>query len=385
MADVQINKPLYKKEGKDAFTQPIPRPPRASLIGRGAALFLDIMLLHLVFGAITRFVPDIPLALGPLAPWAGLLLGYLYFGFGFSHLTLGRTLGKLITRVQVADISGPDLPTGRAFLRAAILLWPLPVQLVLRLIAEGFAGTDPTSIYTSIEVFGTMLIIGWVLGNWGFAAFDPFGRTVYDRAAGSVVINAELEAEPVGTYLAEVRVASRMPPQKRSITSLGLGLTICLAFAAASSISVMRELRDLAPTDRERVQAMVVPDYGRAWPAPPLNEANTTETIPVSYHFRKRGRIDVPALKTDPATTATLERMIATTTGPDFIDKVRDYINMSNMDRMKRGDAPTSPPKRIEFELSFVEYADLFFAREAHPVYTLSRSIDLPTSFTETE
>lgn len=385
MADVQLNKPLYKEEGKESFTPPIPRQPRASLVGRGAALFLDIMLLHLLFGGIVRFVPDIPLALGPLAPWMGLLLGYLYFGFGFSHITLGRTLGKLITRVQVADIAGPDLPVGRAFLRAALLLWPLPVQLLLRMIAEHYAGTDPTSIYTSVEVFGTMLIVGWMLGNLGFAAFDPFGRAVYDRAAGSVVINAELKAEPVGAYLADVRGASQAPPLRRSITALGMALTICLAFAAASSISLMRQLRDLTPTARERVHALVVPEFGRAWPAPPLNEASTTETIPVSFHFRKRGVMDVAALKADPATTATLERLIANTTGPDFMDEIRDYINSANMDRLKRGEGMTSPPRSIQFELSFVEYADMFFAREAHPVYTLSRSIDLPTSVTETQ
>ncbi len=383
MADVQLNKPLYKEEGIDTFVQPIPRPPRASLLGRGAAVFLDIMFLHLVFAGVVRFIPDVPLALGPLAPWVGLLLGFLYFGIGFSHLTLGRTLGKLITRVQVAEIAGPDLPLGRAFLRAGLFLWPLPVQLLLRNIAEHYAGTNPTSIYTSIEVFGTMLIFGWVLGNLGFAAFDPYGRTVYDRAADSVVINAELEAEPVAAYLADVRTASLEPPLRRSITTLGLALTVCMAFAAASSISIMRQLRDLTPVARERVQALVVPQFGRAWPAPPLSEAVTTETIPVSFHFRKRGHVDAEALKADVATTGTFERLIANTTGPDFMEEIQDYINSSNMDRMKRGEAPTSAPERIQFELSFVEYADLFFAKEAHPVYTLSREIDLPTSITE--
>lgn len=380
MADLQLNKPLYK-DSDDDFKQPTPRQPKASLIGRGAALFLDIMLLRLLFSVVVRFAPDAALALGPLAPWAGLLVGWIYFGVGFSHVTLGRTLGKLITRVQVADIAGPDLPVGRAFLRATLLLWPLAAHLALRTVAEHFANTDPVSIYTTVEVFGWMLILGWVLGNLGFAAFDPFGRALYDRAANSVVINAELEPEPTAAYLSQVRTAAQAPPLRRSVSTLGFALAICLAFAAASSMEVMRQLRDLTPEERLRAQAMVQPPYGRAWPVPPRDDSPTTGVLPVTFHFRKRGYLDVEQVRTDANSTATLDRMItAVTKGPGFAEEVQQYLQSAAFDQARRAEKPTSAPEAIRFTMGYAQYADFFFASEAHPVYSLSRDVDIPTT-----
>lgn len=384
MADLQLNKPLYKSEDDSNFKQPIPRPPKANILGRAAAVFLDVMLLHLVFGAIVRFVPAIPLALGEFAPWVGLLLGFGYFAVGFSDITLGRTLGKLITRVQVADISGPDLPLDRAALRAALLLWPLPVHLLITRFAEHYVNTNPTSILTTIGIFGTMLIIGWVVGNLAFASFDPHGRTVYDRLASSVVINAELEPEPVAAYLADVREANQRPPLRRSVTALGIALTASLAFATAVSMSIMTQLRDLTPDQRARAESMLLPEYGRALPAPPLNDPGTTATVPVTFHFRSRAPIDVAELKVDSTSTITLEQLIAnTTTSPDFIKHMQEYVSSANVERGKRGELPMEVPTNIQFEVSFVEYADMFWAKEAHPVYTLTKVVDMPASVTE--
>lgn len=383
MADIQLNKPLYKSGDDSSFKQPIPRPPKANIIGRAAAIFLDVMLLHLLFGMIVRFAPAIPLSLGEFAPWVGILLGFAYFTIGFSDITLGRTMGKLITRVQVADIAGPDLPLNRAALRAALLLWPLPVQIVISRIAEYHAANDPTSIYTTIEVFGIMLIIGWILGNLVFASLDPHGRTVYDRLAGSVVINAELEQEPMAAYMAEVRTANQQPPQRRSILGLGFALTGCLAIATVIAMNLMTQLRDLTPEQRSRAEDMVLPGYGRAMPAPPVNNPETTATVPVSFHFRSRSPIEVSALKADPATSATLDRLVNAVTGPQFIGHIREYISSANLERGKRGELPMDLPSNIQFEVSFVEYADMFWAREPHQVYTLSRKIDIPTTLTQ--
>lgn len=382
MADLQLNKPLYKSDDDADFVPPTPRQPRSHVLGRAAALFLDVMLLHLVFGGIVRFVPQVPLSLGFAAPWLGLALGYCYFGLGFSQLTLGRTLGKLITRVQVCDISGPDLTVGRAFFRAALLLWPLPIHLMLTMVAEKAAAADPTSPLTSVEVFGSMLIVGWVLGNAVFAAFDPYKRTLIDRLAHSIVINAELEAEPTAAYLAEAREADARPPLKASIMALGIALTMCMAFATAQAMAVMRELRDLTADERSRARAMVLPGYGKAMPAPPLNENTTTETVAVAFHFRKRTPLDISTLRSDPVTTATLERMISDTFGPEFYEDMGKYLAATNLERGKRGELPMAPPSKLHFELSFAEYADMFFAKESHPVYTLSRDVDIPSTAT---
>ena len=92
MADLQLNKPLYTSDDPEAdFKQPIPRPPRANMIGRAAAVFLDVMSLHLVFGMIAKYLPEVPLALELCAGWVGSLIGYAYFAVGFSEITLGGT------------------------------------------------------------------------------------------------------------------------------------------------------------------------------------------------------------------------------------------------------------------------------------------------------
>lgn len=384
MAEIKLNKPLYKTDADGDSFKPTPRPPQASVFGRTAALFLDIMLLHLAMGLVTRFIPAIPLTLGPLAPWVGLLLGYAYFGFGFSHITLGRTAGKLITRVQVTDLSGMDISTRQAFVRAGLLLWPLPVHLLLRTISEYYGNRDVTSIFTTLEVFGTMLIAGWALGNLGFALFDPFRRTLYDRLAGTIIINAELEPEPVAEYLREARTAAALPPRKPSITSLGFAMTICLAFAASSAVSAMMVLRDASPDDIEQASAMISPVYGRAWPARPSDDNPTTGVLPATYQFRKRGYRDVEQIKADPEAHEALDRLIAATTGnPRFIDMLKEFLTSDSVDRMRRGEDLTSVPLKLRFELSFTEYADLFFAREAHPVYTLTKDVDMPESVTK--
>lgn len=377
MADeVSLNKPLYKEE--EEF-KPTPRQPKPSIIGRGAALFVDWMLLRLLFATIVRFFPEPVLLLGPLAPWVGLALGWVYFGIGFSHITLGRTLGKLILRVQVADMQGPDLALGRAFLRAAVLLWPLPVLLGLRLAAEHYANVDPTSAFTAIEVFGYMLLLGWLLGSLMFAAFDPYGRGVHDRLASSIVINAELEPAPVAEYLAGARTAGAHPPVKKSITSLGVALALCMAFAAASSLEVMRQLKNLPDDEKSRMQALLVPDYGHAWPVPPQEDAATTSTVPLNFQTRKRGRLNPEQVKAD-VTTTTLNRLIGATLNSTFSEKMQEYLASANMDRMRRGEQPTSAPEHLNFELAVTEYADLFFASEAHPVYSISQKVDMPTT-----
>lgn len=381
MADLKINKPLYKDSDEPEYS-PTPRPPKASIVGRAAALFLDIMVLRLLFSVLVRYMPEPILSLGPLAPWVGLLIGWAYFGVGFSHITLGRTFGKLILRVQVAETAGPDLPVGRAFLRAGVLLWPLPVLLGLRLLAESHANVDPTSVYTTVEVFGWMLILGWVAGNLLFAMFDPFGRSVHDRVADSIVINAELEPAPVQEFLAGARTAGKEPPLRKSAIGLGFALTLALAFAVVSSMEVRKQLGSLSPEELYRARAMVDPEFGRAWPVPPVDDVSSTETLPVTLNFRKRGHLDLDQVRNSD-TTQTLQRVISATLSANFTEELREYLNSANYYRARRGEDPTSVPENLQFDIGYAEYADLFFAAEAHPRYTISRTIEMPTTVTE--
>jgi hypothetical protein len=228
-----------------------------------------------------------------------------------------------------------------------------------------------------------MLIAGWAIGNLGFAAMDPYKRTVYDRLVQSIVINAELEPAPVAEYLAGARQANERPPQRGSILFLGGALSVCLAFATASGISVMRDLKAFTPEQTASFQARTYPGFGMAVPAATLEQVST-DTLPLALHFRRRGPIDVAALKSDPRTSETLNRLIAAVSGPDLTEAVQQYVSTANLERGQKGQLPIAAPTRMHFEMSFAEYADLFFAKESHPVLTLSQDFDLPTTATAT-
>jgi hypothetical protein len=187
----------------------------------------------------------------------------------------------------------------------------------------------------------------------------------------------------VGEYLAEARAANVQPPFKKSITTLGLAMTMCMAFATASSMSVMRDLRDMTPEQKSSARAMVLPGYGKAMPAAPLTDENSTKTLAVAFHFRSRSPIDLATLKKDDTASATLERIVTETMGPQFIDDLQKYMSATNLERGKKGELPMAPPDKMHFELSFAEYSDLFFAKESHPVFTVSKDVDIPTSVTQ--
>lgn len=384
MANIELNKPLYKAEDDKEFVPPTPRQPKPSLLARGAALFLDVMLLHLVFGFTVKYLPQVSLSLGWLAPWLGLLIGYVYFALGFSHVTLGRTLGKLILRVQVCDSRGPDLSVGRAFIRAAALLWPLPVLLVLNMLSERSMAADEVTVWGMADVLGTLLLIGWLAGNFAFTALEPFNRSVHDRLAGSIVINAELEAEPVAAYLAEARPYVSRAPRTVSIVALGTGVMLCLAYGAVSLSSINKEIKNMSVETSQRMKGYLIEGYGRPMPWGSDADEASTETIRVDFHYRKRTPIDLAALKSDPRTTAALEWLIADRTGENFAEEFKEFMQAANAKRAREGMTPMEFPRRLAFEVSFVELADLYFARESQVVYSLAKTVDMPTTFTET-
>ena len=105
--------------------------------------------------------------------------------------------------------------------------------------------------------------------------FDPHHRAVYDRLTSSIVINAELEPQPVAEYLSDVRQANQQAPQKKSVTTLGLAMTGCLAIATAMAMSLMTHLRDMSADQRQRTENMVLAGYGMARPARPAARRQT--------------------------------------------------------------------------------------------------------------
>lgn len=386
MAEIELNKPLYGSDGKggdSSFTPPKPRPPASSLLSRGAALFVDILLLHLVFRSICQMAPAIPLTLGPVAPWLGLAIGYVYFGLGFSHVTLGRTLGKLIMRVQVCDITGPDLSVGRGFLRAIILFWPFALVQILRTVSEHSITSDPESYLARVEPLGMAMTIGWIVGNWLYATGDPTGRTLYDRKLGTVVINAELEPGPVAQHLAEVRHRDAEPTTVKSTLGFGLAFIICTAFGIAMVLQTAQLLRQAPQGERETMAGVLLDDGHYAHPYFAGAEAKSTETIHLTYQVRSYRPYDREALKNDVATTAALDR-VAQHIVPFVQAKVVEQAGTLAQERAENQQAPLDPPTTLSVSLSYTEYADMFFGRFPHEVYRLRHDVTIPTSATLT-
>ena len=170
MKEIRLNKALY--EDKRAAggvapagpaSAPAPREPRASLFARLGALLVDLLLLHGIALVITRFAPAAITPLHNVGPWIGFLVGLAYFAVGFGPLTGGRTLGKLVVRLRLADLAGPPLPQGRALLRAVLLLLPAGVYLATTQVDEAQFRPDLLEVYPRYGMVGLGLMVAWLL------------------------------------------------------------------------------------------------------------------------------------------------------------------------------------------------------------------------------
>lgn len=366
---------------------PKPRQPRPYFLARIGAVVLDALLLHVILLCIIKMAPEITVRFGAAGPWVGFIFCYVYFVLGTSKYFLGRTLGKLITRIQVCHITGPDLSLKQAAIREGILFFPVPLLLIAREFAIQ-AGLEPDySPMITADGFGRMLVLGWFLGNMIFAGLDTFGRAFYDRLTGTIIINSEVDEELVNDYLEAARIENGKQFDKRAVGGLAVIMAFCLAYATSNFFRASKA-EDKPITAGEEVtlqqihKALYIPRFGIPVPMPaPLGKDTTTDTQTIvnGFQYLSRNPLSVEELKANPETKNALDKVVNYTMSPAFQENLRDYLNKMNLDRIKRGEETTGTlPTKIFFEVQFAEFSDLLLADFARPIYTEKKTVDIP-------
>lgn len=389
MADIQLNKPLYESEAQDNPDLPKPRQPRPYFLARIAAVVLDALFLHVILLSVIKMLPEYTVKLGAAGPWVGFLFCFAYFVIGSSKFFLGRTLGKLITRIQVCHITGPDLNLKQAFMREGLLFGPVVFLLIIREVAIRAGLSAQYTPVITVDGFGRMLVFGWFLGNMIFAGLDTFGRAFYDRLVGTIIVNSEVDEDLVEEYLAVAQEDAGKQMDKRAVGSLAVIMAFCLAYATSEYIKASKA-EDAPITEgtdvtlRQIHKALFIPNYGMPVPVPaPIGKEETTDTKTIvnAFQYLKRESINKDELKNSQETKEALNKVIDFTLSPAFQKNLTNYLNQMNLDRMKRGQETTGTlPTQMYFEVQFAEFSDLLLADHARPVYTETKIVDIPQS-----
>jgi len=118
---------------------------------------------------------------------------HLWASFAYSillHGQFGQTVGKMVTRVKVLDVTEKPLGMWRAFLRDSIPLalccisLGLQIPVFLKGTEEAFVGLVQTVPYILFSAVSFL----WFLAEMVTMLFNRKRRAVHDLVAGSVVI-----------------------------------------------------------------------------------------------------------------------------------------------------------------------------------------------------
>ncbi len=402
--EIRLNKPLYKEDGggppaasggAGAPSAPLPRPARPMILARAGAFVIDVLVLHgLLLGVIKLWHEGI-VQLRLAGPWVGLLLGWVYFALGSGPLTGGRTLGKLIVRVRVADLSGPDLPAGRAALRAALLLWPGLLSTLLSQMSEARYNAGVLSIWPIVPLLGWAVILGWFAGNSVFAAVDPHGRTWYDRFTGSIAVALDASAEDQGDFVRSARETTDPARLRKSRLYLWLivgGLAGLVLFWLQQQHRYLQQSPEWLNGLRTRQQELQIPGFARPFvydeasrpgSAPAATQASDPGTSTLVFLYTARRPLDAKALEADPSVRGVVDRI------SDYQRlEVRVFREQERLERAKRAKTaePAAPPpvsmadrmpRKLQIRAAFAEFSDLFFAWNASEVFSIGKKVDL--------
>lgn len=393
MPQLQLNKPLYKdtapagaSSGKGVALTPaqqLPRPAKPAMWMRLAALAIDLLLLHGVMLVTLKLMFAPIVGLGMFGPFVGLGVAILYFTIGSSLLTQGRTMGRLVMRLQVADARrGTDLPVPRAFARSLMLGWALVAFAVVSLQVERMADPlklDPQLII--LQMAGFAVAAAWYLGNFFHAWFDPYGRSLIDHKVGSVTFSSDAAPEDVQAFLRTVR-EKPFPEETRrakngftaavlTVLSLAIGLSW---FSHHQFTQLPEEIRAEALEQRRNlaVTGFQLPierrlDAADAATARAGSDDGTTAPQGIQIQYWKRGAFTAEDVKANPSAGLALDKVTSTV--------ARDIVK--NMNSLPPEQLAKLGPEKAKIQVAFAQYGDLFFATQATNVYSESQLLDL--------
>jgi hypothetical protein len=410
MAEIELNKPLYKAgsgggaAGGSKPDIPPPRPPKSNACGRGVALLVDFLVLYGLFRLLLVLFPQPLVRLGWFGPYAGLLVGWLYLSICTTGLTLGKTIGKLLLRVEVTDMSGAHLRFGHAALRELLILMPFIAVPLTQYIAFKMDTPERMVPPEMTTMFGWGFVVAWLGANALHAFYDPMGRSVWDRLAGTVAINGDAEPKDLADFLAAVRAPEFAKAPFRARMAFGVGAAMVLTMLTTQYLVTVAQVKSVPKDMKENFlrqkTTMFVPGYGLPVAAGSSRvgdaSTNTAATDPKStvtaaaipdaaLQYRRRGVVDMEKLKADNVAMNAVESIIKLyDNNPEFKDRLYAFINESNMKALKTGQAPTTVPRQMRFEISFAEHADLLFASQAYPVLSSSKLMNVNVEAFET-
>lgn len=392
MSEIRLNKPLYNESwppsssgsSKEGGSQePAPRPARPPLWMRGASLAIDLLLLHGLALLVLKLAFQPVVGFGVLGPFLGLAVGTLYLAAGYSPLTEGRTVGKLMMRLQTADArAGADLPAGRALLRALLMTWPLGAYAAVSLQVERMA--DPEKLAPGpilLQMAGFAVAGAWYIGNLFHAWFDPYGRSLVDRLSGSVTVSMEAPAEDLQNYLRAVRTEPDPPGSGRARTALlaasltVLGLDLMLSWYWTNQFRQLpAKERDLALEQR---RAFAVTGFPLPVEMPlekdPAADRQTTGPQGVQFQYRRRAPLTADQVKANPSALTALDRITSAVTR-----SIRESVPAEAARQAAASEQGRKMPAgEAKIQVSFAQYGDLFFASQAANVYSEARLLDL--------
>ncbi len=114
------------------------------------------------------------------------------------HARYGQTLGKMVTRVKVLDVSETALSWKQALLREAvpIVLQVVDIPFIVPAIAAGWSPVRPDSPQppTLVIWFQSAAGFGWFLAELVSMLTNEKRRALHDFIAGSVVVRVDKPA-----------------------------------------------------------------------------------------------------------------------------------------------------------------------------------------------
>lgn len=217
---------------------------------RAVALLLDLILLAFLAGTFSAYLDSIRQFVVPL-----LFLAY------FSAMPLTRlqgTLGKWICRIKVCDRQGNRLGWRASLIRSSATIGWFVLPLII-----GEISSDAAFRHLLVEIWWLLVFL-----PWASIGFMPRRESLFDLAAGSLVVRCKTNPE---------NIASAEPVQKGKVLN-GIGMILMCLFVgfALSTTTGMQRTKNLhsrvayaiSETQALRQQITQFHDAEKRWPSP---------------------------------------------------------------------------------------------------------------------
>jgi uncharacterized RDD family membrane protein YckC len=169
----------------------------AHILKRLTALAIDLGFLYVIGMAISSFLGNYLMYLGPFKIIIGIIISTVYFTLAHSTLFKGKSIGKKLFGLQVIGLNGSYLSIGKSFLRTIIFTVPYCYSDLLNI---NFGSSMNIYQFLSYTIIPASLFI-----NHAFIFTNPLRRCFNDIVVNSVVTDPiediQFETIPVNNKL----------------------------------------------------------------------------------------------------------------------------------------------------------------------------------------